>query len=145
MCETKGKRGRPSGYVMSEVSKMKISFKLKGRVLSEEHRYKISKAMMGNTNRSKKNSPIFLDDLYNDYVINYKDESIGQWIYSVKDKLLVCSGIFSNRRLSSYSFMELGVDDIDQFSGDSMDPETIMVVSEIVADMDCGILVQLHD
>jgi hypothetical protein len=135
MGETKGKRGRPAGYVMSKVSKMKISFKLKGRVLSEEHRHKISKAMMGNTNRSKKHSSNFLDDLYNDYAGEYENESIGQWISSVKEQILLCSGIFSNRKLSSYSFMELNVDDIDQFGGDSIDPESLMLVSEVIKEM----------
>jgi len=126
------KRGRPSGYVMSEVSKRKISLKLKGRVLSEEHRFKISDAMIGNTNRSKRNSPTFIDDLYNDYVRRYKDENIGVWIDRVRDELLLCSGIFSNRQLSSYSFMELSVDDIDQFSGDSINPESFMIISEFI-------------
>ena len=145
MSEIKGKRGRPSGYIMSTISKMKISFKLKGRVLSEEHRHKISKAMMGNTNRSKKNSSTFLDDLYNDYAGDYSDEFLGQWISSVRDKLLMCSGIFSNRRLSSYSFMELNVDDIDQFGGDSIDPEALLLVSEVISDMRENILAAIYE
>ena len=66
------KRGRPRGYVMSDISKKKISMKLKNRVLTMEHRHKISIAMMGNTNRSKKNSSIFLDVMYNDYVVEYR-------------------------------------------------------------------------
>lgn len=136
MEDNKGKRGRPSGYIMSEVSKQKISLKLKGRVLSIEHRNKISLAMMGNTNRAKKNGPIFLDDLYNDYVRDYGEEELGRWISSVKDDLLSCSGIFSNRKLSSYSFMELGVDDMDQFSGTVIDPETLLIVSETIKEME---------
>ena len=133
------KRGRPSGYIMSEISKRKISLKLKGRVLSEEHRFKISKAMMGNTNRSKRNSPMFIDDLYNDYIKDYSDEDIGKWISSVKEKLLMCSGIFSNRELSSYSFMELSVDDIDQFRGDSIDPEGMLLLTEVIKELNCDI------
>ena len=58
MCfDDKCKRGRPSGYIMSEESKRKISLKLRGRILSDDHKHKISVAMIGNTNRSKKNSP----------------------------------------------------------------------------------------
>ena len=125
-----GKRGRPAGYVMSEISKKKISIKLKGRVLSDEHRHKISVAMLGNTNRLKKNSPTFIDDLYTDYVSNYSDENVGIWIESVLDKLELCSGIMSNRKLSSYSFMELHVDSIDNFSGDFIDPESLLILSE---------------
>lgn len=45
------KRGRPSGYVMSQESKDKISAKLKGRKLSDEHRKNIAKAMKNNKNR----------------------------------------------------------------------------------------------
>ena len=133
MCVGRGKRGRPSGYVMSEESKEKISLKLKGRVLSEDHRLKISKAMMGNTNRSKKNSPLFIDDLYNDYANRYADESIGVWITSVRKKLMTCSGIFSNKKLFGYSFTELSVEDIDQFHGNDADPELLLLVSEIVS------------
>lgn len=129
------KRGRPSGYIMSEVSKKKISLKLRGRILSEEHRLKISIAMMGNTNRSKRNSSVFIDDLYNDYIKNYSDENIGQWISSVREEILMCSGIFSNRQLSSYSFMELSVNDIDQFRGDSIDPEALLLVSETIKEL----------
>lgn len=125
-----GKRGRPAGYVMSEMSKKKISVKLKGRILSDEHRHKISVAMLGNTNRLKKNSPTFIDDLYADYVSNYSDENVGIWIKSVLDKLELCSGIVSNRKLSSYSFMELHVDSIDSFSGDFVDPESLLILSE---------------
>lgn len=44
------KRGRPEGYVMSESSKLKISRKLKGRTLSEEHKRHIAIAMVGNKN-----------------------------------------------------------------------------------------------
>jgi hypothetical protein len=133
------KRGRPSGYIMSEISKRKISLKLKGRVLSEEHRLKISIAMMGNTNRSKRNSPTLIDDLYNDYIKDYSDENIGQWISSIREKLSMCSGIFSNRELSSYSFMELSVDDIDQFRGDSIDPEALLLISEVIKELDLNI------
>lgn len=139
------KRGRPSGYIMSEVSKKKISLKLRGRVLSEEHRLKISIAMMGNTNRSKRNSPTFIDDLYNDYIKDYSDENIGQWISSIRDKLLMCSGIFSNRELSSYSFMELSVDDIDQFRGDSIDPESLLLISEVIEELGLDIWVLSDD
>jgi len=120
---------------MSEVSKKKISLKLRGRILSEEHRLKISIAMMGNTNRSKRNSSVFIDDLYNDYIKNYSDENIGQWISSVREEILMCSGIFSNRQLSSYSFMELSVNDIDQFRGDSIDPEALLLVSETIKEL----------
>lgn len=130
--KNKGKRGRPAGYVMSEQSKKKISQKLKGRILSDEHREKISRAMVGNTNRSKKGAPLFLDDLYNDYVHEYSDEEIGQWITETKDQILLCSGIFSNRKLSSYSFMELSVDNIDQFYGDFIEPEALLLVSEVI-------------
>jgi hypothetical protein len=133
------KRGRPSGYIMSQISKRKISLKLRGRILSEEHRFKISLAMMGNTNRSKRNSPMFIDDLYNDYVRDYGDENIGKWISSVKKELLMCSGIFSNRELSSYSFMELSVDDIDQFRGDSIDPENLLLISETIKEFGLNI------
>jgi len=133
------KRGRPSGYIMSEVSKKKISLKLRGRILSEEHRLKISIAMMGNTNRSKRNSPTFIDDLYNDYIKDYSDENIGQWISGIREQLLMCSGIFSNRELSSYSFMELSVDDIDQFRGDSIDPEALLLISEAIEELDLDI------
>lgn len=129
------KRGRPSGYIMSEVSKKKISLKLRGRILSEEHRLKISIAMMGNTNRSKRNSPTFIDDLYTDYIKDYSDENIGQWISGIREQLLMCSGIFSNRELSSYSFMELSVDDIDQFRGDSIDPEALLLISEAIEEL----------
>lgn len=130
--DEKCKRGRPSGYVMSEVSKRKISLKLRGRVLSDDHRHKISIAMVGNTNRSKKNSPTFIDDLYMEYVSDYGKENLGVWISSVRDKLVLCSGISSNRRLSSYSFMELTVDNIDQFSGDFIDPESLLILSETI-------------
>lgn len=133
--DEKCKRGRPSGYVMSEASKRKISLKLKGRVLSDDHRHKISIAMVGNTNRSKKNSPTLIDDLYIEYVSDYSEEDIGAWIASVRDKLVLCSGIASNRRLSSYSFMELHVDNIDQFSGDFVDPESLLVLSETIKEM----------
>lgn len=139
------KRGRPSGYIMSEISKKKISLKLRGRVLSEEHRLKISIAMMGNTNRSKRNSPTFIDDLYNDYIKDYSDENIGQWISCVREKLLMCSGIFSNRELSSYSFMELSVDDIDQFRGDSIDPEALLLISEAIKELGLDIWVLSDD
>ena len=44
------KRGRPTGYKMSQESKDKISAKLKGRKLSDEHREKIAKAMLNNNN-----------------------------------------------------------------------------------------------
>lgn len=132
--KSKGKRGRPSGYVMSAESKKKISLKLKGRILSEEHREKISRAMIGNTNRSKKGSLIFLDDLYRDYASEYSGEDLGQWISSTREKILLCSGIFSDRKLSSYSFMELSVTDVDQFRGDAIDPEALLLVSEIVKD-----------
>ena len=128
----KGKRGRPSGYVMSTESKKKISEKLRGRILSYEHKQKISKAMLGNTNRTKKGAPTFLDDLYNDYASDYAHENTGRWITETKEKILLCSGIFSNRKLSSYSFMELSVDNVDQFSGDAADPETILLISEII-------------
>lgn len=130
-----GKRGRPSGYIMSEESKRKISLKLKGRILSDDHRHKISVAMVGNTNRSKKNSPTLIDDLYVEYVSEYEDEDIGAWIASVHDKLVLCSGISSNRRLSSYSFMELHVDNIDQFCGDCIDPETLLILAETVKEL----------
>lgn len=133
--DEKCKRGRPSGYVMSEVSKRKISLKLKGRILSDDHRHKISIAMVGNTNRSKKNSPTLIDDLYIEYVSDYSEENIGAWIASVCDKLVLCSGIASNRRLSSYSFMELHVDNIDQFCGDFIDPESLLILSETIKEM----------
>ncbi|MEA3340241.1 MAG: NUMOD3 domain-containing DNA-binding protein [Chloroflexota bacterium] len=133
--DEKCKRGRPSGYVMSEVSKRKISLKLKGRILSDDHRYKISIAMIGNTNRSKRNSPTLIDDLYIEYVSDYSEENIGAWIASVRDKLVLCSGIASNRRLSSYSFMELNVDNIDQFSGDFIDPESLLILSETIKEV----------
>ena len=136
MCpDDKCKRGRPSGYIMSEESKKKISLKLKGRILSDAHRHKISIAMVGNTNRSKKNSPTLIDDLYIEYVSNYSDENVGAWIATVCDKLVSCSGIASNRRLSSYSFMELHVDNIDQFSGDWIDPEALLILSETIKEM----------
>ena len=136
MCsDDKCKRGRPSGYIMSEESKRKISLKLKGRILSDDHRHKISIAMVGNTNRSKKNSPTFIDDLYIEYVSDYSEENVGAWIASVRDKLVLCSGIASNRRLSSYSFMELHVDNIDQFCGDFVDPESLLLLSETIKEM----------
>lgn len=134
-----GKRGRPSGYIMSEESKRKISLKLKGRILSDDHRHKISIAMVGNTNRSKKNSPTLVDDLYVEYVSEYSDENIGAWIASVNDKLMLCSGIASNRRLSSYSFMELHVDNIDQFCGDCIDPETLLILAETVKELNARV------
>lgn len=130
-----GKRGRPSGYVMSESSKRKISLKLKGRILSDDHRHKISIAMVGNTNRSKKNSPTLIDDLYLEYGSDYSKENVGAWITTVCDKLILCSGIASNRKLSSYSFMELHVDNIDQFGGDSIDPEALLILSETIKEM----------
>ncbi len=49
------KRGRPAGYKMSKTSRMKTSESLKGRILSEEHKQKISKAMKLNLNRLSKN------------------------------------------------------------------------------------------
>lgn len=145
MCIDRKKRGRPSGYIMSEISKRKISLKLKGRVLSENHRFKISKAMIGNTNRSKKNSSTFIDDLYDDYIKDYSEENIGKWISETKEKLLLCSGIFSNRKLSSYSFMELSVDNIDQFRGDSIDPEALLMLSETIEELGDNIWILLDD
>jgi len=133
--DEKCKRGRPSGYVMSEASKRKISLKLKGRILSDEHRHKISIAMMGNTNRSKRNSPTLIDDLYTEYVSNYGEENIGAWIASVRDRLALCSGIASNRKLSGYSFVELHVDSIDQLRGDFIDPESLLILSEKIKGM----------
>lgn len=136
MCfDDKCKRGRPSGYIMSEESKRKISLKLRGRILSDDHKHKISVAMIGNTNRSKKNSPTLIDDLYNDYVSDYSEENVGAWIATVCDKLALCSGIASNRRLSSYSFMELSVDNIDQFCGDGINPEALLVLAETIKEM----------
>lgn len=130
---------------MSEISKRKISLKLKGRVLSENHRLKISRAMIGNTNRSKKNSSTFIDDLYDDYIKDYSEENIGKWISGVKEELLLCSGIFSNRKLSSYSFMELSVDNIDQFRGDSIDPEALLLISETIEELGDNIWLLLDE
>jgi 5-methylcytosine-specific restriction endonuclease McrA len=53
-CLSKENKGRPSGYVMSEESKQEISEKLSDRVLSEIHKEKLSKSMLGNKNRSGK-------------------------------------------------------------------------------------------
>jgi len=100
---------------------------------------------MGNTNRSKKNSQMFIDDLYNDYVSNYSEENTGVWISSVKEELLMCSGIFSNRKLSGCSFMELSVDDIDQFKGDSIDPEGLLILSETIKELKKEMLIYSND
>lgn len=47
------RRGRPTGYKMSEKSKQKTSNSLNGRKLSEEHKQNISTSMIGNESRRK--------------------------------------------------------------------------------------------
>ena len=125
-------RGRPKGYVMSEVSRLKISEKLKGRCLTEEHKRKISLAMMGNQNRVNHNKKNLLDDLYGEYAEDYCDEEVGQWIHSHAEEILTLSGVLSDYKLSSLSFIELNVDDISSIVADSITPETIAIILETV-------------
>jgi len=119
-------RGRPKGYVMSETSRIKISDKLRGRSLTEDHRRKIARAMVGNQNRLNHNKRTIVDDLMDDYVDGYADENVGAWIYEHRHELVTSSGVMSEYRLSSMSFIEINVEDINNILVDGLTPETIM-------------------
>lgn len=121
-----GNRGRPTGYVMSDASRIKISEKLRGRCLTEEHRRKISLAMMGNQNRVNPNKKNFLDDLYDEYVENYVDEDIGKWINEHAEEILTSSGVISEYTISSLSFIEINVENLSNILSDTLTPEMIM-------------------
>ena len=121
-----GNRGRPKGYIMSDASRIKISEKLRGRRLTDEHKRKISISMMGNQNRVNPNKKNFLDDMYDEYVENYSDENVGRWIHEHSDDLLTSSGIISEYTISSLSFIEINVEDVSNVLSDSLTPEIVM-------------------
>ncbi len=121
-------RGRPIGYVMSKASRLRISQKLRGRSLTEEHKRKISIAMIGNQNRVNPNKRTVMDDLFDEYADTYGDESLGIWLNEHKEEILTTSGIMSEYKLSSMSFIEINVEDISNILVDSLTPETIAFI-----------------
>ena len=120
------KRGRPKGYVMGKESRNKISQKLKGRKLTQEHRRKIAIAMIGNKNRVNKDKRTFIDDLYEEHVSDYSDEDVGAWIHKHREELLTSSGILSEYNMFSLGYMEVFVEDIASVLVDTRTPELIL-------------------
>ena len=85
---------------------------MKKRILTDEHRKKISESVMGNQNR-RENYDTVVDDLYKDYVKDYSDEDVGKWIHDNKEALEKMDGVHTDWKMEGFKWKEVPCSNID--------------------------------
>jgi hypothetical protein len=119
------KRGRPTGYRLSDISKMAISESKKGQLHTQETKNKISRTLMIYFRRLNPLST----ELINKYCRS-DDDSLCSWITDIREELDEFEDILTDRSMRNTRKTELVYgDNIDYFSHD-LTPETILLLKE---------------
>jgi hypothetical protein len=126
-----GKRGRPVGFKLSELSRRAISESKKGQRHKQETRDKISNSLII---YFKKKNPLS-DELANMYCDDVDFPDVCLWMENNKDKLDEVNDVMTLKGLRNANRIELSVGaDIEYFSHD-ITPELLVLFLE-----QCGLM-----
>jgi hypothetical protein len=122
------KRGRPTGFELSDESKDKIRQSRIGKAHSRETRNKISRSLI---KYFKKRDPVS-DGLSSEY--KYFPREITNWLYEHKSELDGTDNIMSNKRIMYLSQLEVCYgSNIENFCHSST-PEFLLLLKEELED-----------
>lgn len=123
---SKGRRGRPLGFRLSEESKKRISKSKEGQRHKEKTKEKISKSLY--IYFRQRNS--LSEEIINKYCKYSEDEDICAWVLRLSDKINKTSNVVTNKVLRNKNMREITYGhNIDRF-GHTFTPEFILLFKE---------------
>ena len=120
-----GKRGRPTGFRLSEITKRAISASKLGQKHKEETKCKISKSLIM---YFKRKNPLSAE-LINMYSI-FDDIELSDWLYNTADELNSFLDIKTLKTLRNVRKIELSVGKDIEYYSHAITPETIFLFKE---------------
>lgn len=119
------KRGRPTGYRLSDASKKAISDSKKGQRHTQETKDKISRTLMLYFRRLNPLS----EEIINRYC-RMDDDTVCSWINSVSEDLDECEDIMTDRSLRNTRKTELVYGSNIEYFSHNLTPENILLLKE---------------
>lgn len=119
------KRGRPTGYRLSDSSKKAISDSKRGQRHSMETKDKISRTLMLYFRRLKPLS----DEIINKYCRSDDDDVCG-WINSIREELDETEDIMTDRSMANTRKTELLYGEHIEYFSHDLTPETYLLLKE---------------
>lgn len=135
MKKPRGKRGRPSGFRLSEESKLAISKSKTGQKHSEETKDKISKSLI----RFFRTQHPVSGDLHNLYVRCDMSESLADWIDSIKEDINECEDILTIKNLKTRFELECSTEFNIELLEEDFTPEKLLIIKELMIGLDINI------
>ena len=123
--ENKRRRGRPTGFRLSEESKKAISDSKKGQRHTQETKDKISRSLIL---YFRKINPLS-DEIEKRYCRMDDDETC-DWVHEVKDDLNSLNDVLTDRSMRNTRRIELTCGNYIEFFGHEMTPEVIILFKE---------------
>ena len=124
------KRGRPTGYRLSDASKQAISDSKKGQRHTQETKDKISRTLMMYFRRLNPLS----EEIINSYC-RMDDDGVCSWIHAVRDELDECDDIMTDRSLRNTRKTELVYGSNIEYFSHNLTPERILLLKEHCASL----------
>jgi hypothetical protein len=124
--ESSGKRGRPLGFKLSDESKKAISESKKGQHHKEETKAKISRSLYI---YFRHRNPLS-EELINRYCKYDDDDSLCDWVISVKEELDNINDVITDRVLRNRGRIEVTYGHNIECFGHSFTPEFILLFKE---------------
>jgi len=123
------KRGRPTGFRLSEESKRSISESKKGQKHKQETKDKISRTLRFRF----KDFNSLSEEIINRYCRS-DDDDLCDWANDVREELDLSKDVFTNKTMNNTRRMELTCGDNIEFFSHSLTPELIYMIRELLED-----------
>lgn len=123
---TKGQRGRPFGYRMSEESKRAIAETKRDQLHTQETKDKISRSLI----IYFKQFNSLADEIIDTYC-RIDDDLICDWVNTVRDDLDDSEAILTEKTMRNDRRMEISCGHNIEFFGHGLTPEFMVIVKEL--------------